>query len=157
MKARGEIGRIYFDDTEQYAVFRSTKRMSKAHTYMVWKCVRWLEKSKEFRNRGGKTASVYAIKDISIDKNYPDITTELFDIECETGLKNSYDDLKDRIARNPKMLIVVLPNPEVKERYVKNCRVRKQKLKFCTMKEFPLTVHNALASSFVLGNQKLKP
>lgn len=136
--------KIYFDDIENYAIFTRSKRMSLAHIYMTWKCVNWLEKSKEFRNHGGRSASIYAIKNVSIDKNYPDITTKLFDIECETGLKHSYEDLKDRISRNPKMLIVVLPNQEVKARYLKNCQIRKQKLKFCTMKEFPKTIHNTL-------------
>lgn len=149
MKKSSTIGKIYFDDIDKNTIFKRTKRMSRAHIYMVWKCIAWLEKSKEFRNHGGKTASVYAIKDISIDKNYPDITTELFDVECETGLKNSYNDLKDRISRNPKIVIVVLPNPEIKERYVKNCRVRKQKLKFCTMKEFPKAVNSTLNSSAI--------
>jgi hypothetical protein len=140
-------GRIYFDDIDNYAIFDSTKRMSKAHVYMIWKCVKWLEKSKAFKNHGGKTASIYAIKDISIDKNYPDITTELLDIECETGLKHSYEDLKDRISRNPKMLIIVTPNQEIKARYLKNCQIRKQKLRFCTMKEFPSTIHDAINST----------
>ena len=139
--------RIYFDDIKKDVIFTRTKRMSKAHIYMIWKCVKWLERSKEFKNHGGKTASIYAIKDISIDKNYPDISTELFDIECETGLKHSYSDLKDRIARNPKMLIIVCPNQEIKARYVKNCSIRKQKLKFCTVGQFPQTIHNTLHSS----------
>lgn len=136
--------RIFFDNIGKDAIFTSTKRMSKAHIYMIWYSVKWLETSKEFKKKGGKTASIYAIKDISIDKNYPDVTTELFDIECETGLKHSYEDLKDRISRNPKMLIILTPNQEIKERYEKNCKIRKQNLKFCTMKEFPTTVHTAI-------------
>jgi hypothetical protein len=145
MKSDSE-GLIYFDDLEKYVKFRRSKRMSKAHIYMIWRVVKWLEKSKEFRNAGGLTASVYVIRDISVDKNYPDITTELFDVECETGLKHSYDDLKDRILRNPKTVIVVLPNREVKARYEKNCLVRKQRLKFCTLETFPDAVHRAVKS-----------
>ena len=146
-KQTEERERIYFDDIGKDIIFTRTKRMSKAHIYMIWKCVKWIENSKEFANHGGKTASIYAIADISIDKNYPDITTELFDIECETGLKHSYNDLKDRISRNPKMLIIVCPNQQIKERYEKNCKIRKQKLKFTTMGQFKRTIHMTLNSS----------
>lgn len=135
---------IYFDDLEKYLKFRRDKRMSQAHVYMMWRCVDWLKKSRGFKNCGGKTASVYAIKDLSIDRVYPDIYTDLFDIECETGLKHHYDDLKKRILNNPKTVIVVLPNKAVLERYKKKCSVRNTHLFFCTLETFPNAVARAI-------------
>ena len=139
-------GEIYLDNLGKTATYTRDKRMSNVHVYMVWKCATWLGKSKEFRNSGGTTVSIIAIKNLTTDRVYPDVETELFDIECETGLKNHYDDLKDRITRNPKTVIVVLPNRQVKARYEKNCKVRKQRLQFCTISEFPKTVHLVLSS-----------
>lgn len=135
---------IYFDDMKKYIAFKHDRRMSQAHIYMIWRCVDWLKHSSAFHNAGGLSVSITVIKDYSIDRVYSDVYTPLFDIECETGLKHSYDDLRKRILGNPKSVIVVLPNNEVLERYKKNCNVRKTHLFFCTLETFPKTVKNAI-------------
>lgn len=139
-----ENGLIYFDNLGKYVKYRKDKRMSQAHIFMISQCVDWLYSSKGFRNAGGSHVSITVIKDFSIDKVYSDIYTPLFDIECETGLKHSYQDLRDRINNNPKTVIVVVPNEQVLKRYVKNCSVRKLHLFFCTLETFPHTVDIAL-------------
>ncbi len=144
MEEKQEKKRIYFDHIDRYVSFWSEPRMSRAHIYMISEVILWLKHSKEYTRKGGDKPAIYVIPEVRTDKIYPDITTNLFDIEVETGLKHSYKDLKDRIARNPKMVIVVLPNQDVKARYVKNCKIRKQKLKFCSMKELPHCIHNVL-------------
>ncbi len=135
---------IYFDSIDKNVIFTAEPRMSKAHIYMIAECTKWIAESKEYRRKGGNKPAVYVIPKVRIDKLYPDITTNLFDVECETGLKHSYEDLKDRILRNPKMTIVVTPNQDIKKRYERNCKVRKQKLKFCSMGEYPATIHTVL-------------
>ncbi|MEM0143935.1 MAG: hypothetical protein QXL94_08385 [Candidatus Parvarchaeum sp.] len=137
-------GVIYFDNLEQEVIFPRNKRMSKAHIYIVSQCVRWLEHSKEFRRLNGSTVSVYAVRGLTADRVFPDVTTDFFDIEAETGLKHSYTSLINRIKRNPRMVIVVLPNIDVKERYIANCKIRTFNLKFCTLDEFPKTIHDVL-------------
>ncbi len=139
-----EKKRIYFDHIDRCVSFIPENRMSRAHIFMISECLKWIQNSKEYVRKGGNKPSVYVIPEIRIDKIYPDITTNLFDIECETGLKHSYEDLKERILKNPKMVIVVTPNQEIKDRYLKNCMVRKTKLKICSMKELPNRIHNVL-------------
>ncbi|MEM4089009.1 MAG: hypothetical protein QW528_03600, partial [Candidatus Micrarchaeaceae archaeon] len=51
-------------------------------------------------------------------RGVPDIETKEFAIEIETGLKHSLADLKARLARYNKRIIIVVPNSEVAERYL---------------------------------------
>ncbi|MGA3297835.1 MAG: ATP-binding protein [Candidatus Bathyarchaeia archaeon] len=49
----------------------------------------------------------------------PDIETEHETIEIETGLKRKFDDLKERLQKSTKLLVIVVPNKDVKELYSK--------------------------------------
>lgn len=63
----------------------------------------------------------YKIVDIakSGELSKPDIETEHETIEIETGLKRKFDDLKERMQRSTKLLVIVVPNKDVKELYSK--------------------------------------
>lgn len=135
---------VYFDDLGKYLRFERDKRMSDCHIYMMWRVAEYLRNSRAFRNAGGVQVSFVAIPDLKTDYNYPDLYCGLFDVECETGLKHHYGDLKQRILNNPKSVIVVLPNQDVLKRYKKNCSVRKTHLFFCTLETFPKTMTNVL-------------
>jgi hypothetical protein len=49
----------------------------------------------------------------------PDIETDHITIEIETGLKRKFDDLKERMQRSTKLLVIVVPNKDVRELYSK--------------------------------------
>ena len=48
----------------------------------------------------------------------PDIETQKFNVEIETGLKTRMDDLKRRIIESSKLNVIVVPNSAVAERYL---------------------------------------
>ncbi len=135
--------RVYVDLLNRYVSFEGDYRMTTFHVFMMWTCSKILEQSKPFRRLGGKVELV-AIKDFTQDNRLPDIYTPFFDVECETGLKYHYDDLIRRILGTQKTVIVVLPNPRVKERYLANISVRKTHLKICTLGEFSNVVLSIL-------------
>jgi hypothetical protein len=68
----------------------------------------------------------------------------IFDVEVETGLKYGYNDLIGRILSTKKMVIVVLPNDKVKQRYLEHIQVRKWHLKIVTLAEFQNAVYQTL-------------
>lgn len=137
--------KVYVDLTGGYVTFDSDPRMSEFHKWMMFTCSKILEKSKTFRRLNGHV-EIVAVKDFNYDNRLPDIYTPFFDIECETGLKYHYDDLKVRILTTKKMVIVVLPNEQVKARYLRNVNVRKAHLKICTLGEFQKVVSKFLSN-----------
>ena len=52
-------------------------------------------------------------------QNLPDISTEKFNIEIETGLKHDITDLKRRVSSSNKSNIIVVPNKNLIKRYHK--------------------------------------
>ena len=52
-------------------------------------------------------------------QNLPDISTEKFNIEIETGLKHDITDLKKRINYGDKPNIIVIPNKNLMKKYNK--------------------------------------
>jgi hypothetical protein len=139
--------KVYVDLIGGYVTFDSDPRMSEFHKWMIFTCYKILEKSKTFRRLNGHV-EIVAVKDFNYDNRLPDVYTPFFDIECETGLKYHYDDLKARILSTHKTVVVVVPNERVKVRYVRNVSVRKEHLKICTLGEFQRVV------SIILQNVK---
>lgn len=139
-----DYGLLYFDNLGKYLRYKKDFKMSEAHVYMVWYCVNYLKNSKAFKNSLGSYISISTHPVLNKDKIYSDIYTNFFNIECETGLKHSYKSLQYRILHSKKTIIVVVPNKHILLRYIKNCRVRKQKLFFCTLKELPIIVNRSL-------------
>jgi len=137
-------GLLYFDNLHGYLQYKNDVKMSEAHLYMVSYCVNYLRNSRAFKNSLGSYISISTNKEINKDKIYSDIYTTYFNIECETGLKHSYKSLKSRILKSSKTVIVVVPNKDILERYIRNCRVRKQKLFFSTLTDLPVYVNRAL-------------
>jgi hypothetical protein len=127
--------KIYNDLTGGFVYFDSDPRMTEFHKWMMFTCSKILYKSKTFRRLNG-FVEIVAVKNFNFDNRLPDIYTPFFDIECETGLKYHYDDLKARILSTQKTVVVVVPNENIKVRYVRNCMVRKEHLRICTIGEF---------------------
>jgi hypothetical protein len=127
--------KVYNDLTRSYVYFDTDPRMTEFHKWMVFACSKILYKSKTFRRLNG-FVEIVAVKDFNFDNRLPDIYTPFFDVECETGLKYHYDDLKARILSTHKTVVVVVPNAQIKIRYVRNCMVRKEHLGICTLGEF---------------------
>lgn len=149
---------VYVDLYNKDVVFSPKYRMSDFHLWLIAECIDIIRKSKTFLRLGGYV-EVVAVKDYNIDNRLPDIYTPFFDVECETGLKSGYKDLIARINLTRKMVIVVVANDKIKDRYVKHVQVRKEMLKICTLGEFKGAVRNALRSyelSFVheYGNRR---
>ena len=117
--------------------------MSDFHLFLTSVCVDIIQKSKIFQRLGG-TVSITQIKDLNLDNRLPDIYTPYFDVEVETGLKYGYNDLIGRILSTKKMVIVVLPNDKVKQRYLEHIQVRKWHLKIVTLAEFQNAVYQTL-------------
>lgn len=145
---------VYVDFYNKYFVCDSDPRMSDFHIFLIASVVAICKSSKSFQNhtKNLKTpVSVVAVPDLKIDSTMPDLYTPFFNIEVETGFKHSYSDLKARIQLSKKTVIVVLPNEDVKARYVKNCSIRKRRLRFCTLGELSNTLYEVFRS---LGNKK---
>lgn len=105
-----------------------------------------LMESRAFKNHKG-SFSVYSVEDLNIDNTLPDVFTPFFDVECETGFKHDLTSLKNRIKKSSKTVIVVLPNQEVKSRYLKELSdLKKRKLRIVSMREFPNCVYDVLRS-----------
>ena len=66
------------------------------------------------------------------DLSIPDLETPTFSVEVETGLKKKFDDLKGRIARSPKPVLVIVPNPQIEFDY----KARLSKCEVLTLGEF---------------------
>lgn len=136
--------RVYIDFYNKYFTCDTNKRMTDLHVFMVFSVMQILQKSKTFQNHNG-TVEITAISDLEIDRIMADLYTPWFDVECETGLKHHYDDLNSRIQLSKKIVVVILPNEDVKQRYIKHLTPRK-KLKVCTLGEFPKMVYNIIRS-----------
>ena len=135
--------RVYVDLFNQFFTFDSKYRMSDFHLFMTSVCVDIIQKSKIFQRLGG-TVSITQIRDLNLDNRLPDIYTPYFDVEVETGLKYGYNDLIGRILSTKKMVIVVLPNDKVKQRYLNHVKVRQRHLKIVTLAEFQNAVYQTL-------------
>jgi hypothetical protein len=124
--------------------------MTELHKFLMYSCVELLKKSRAFINRFPdveKSVSIVAVSDLKIDNTLPDVYTPLFNIECETGFKHKYDDLKGRLLLSDKAVIVVFPNDEVKVRYVRGLAdIHKRKIRYCTLADFSHTVYDLLRS-----------
>lgn len=135
--------KVYVDLYHRYFVFDKKYRMTDFHIFMISVCMDIINKSSTFHRMGGRIELV-VIKDYNIDNRLPDLYTPFFDVECETGLKSSYKDLIGRILSTRKTVIVVLPNDNIKARYIKHISVRKWHLKIVTMAEFQKAVYDTL-------------
>ena len=120
--------------------------MTDCHRFMVSVVSNLLMESRAFKNHKG-SFSVYSVEDLNIDNTLPDVFTPFFDVECETGFKHDLTSLKNRIKKSSKTVIVVLPNQEVKSRYLKELSdLKKRKLRIVSMREFPNCVYDVLRS-----------
>ena len=138
--------KVFVDLYNRYFYCDSDKRMTDLHVFMMASCLDLLSKSRAFRNHNG-VFSVYAVSDLKIDKTLPDIYTNLFNIECETGFKHDISDLKARLLLSDKAVIVVFPNDRVKDRYLRLLAdVNKRKIRYCTFLSFSETVYHLLRS-----------
>lgn len=145
---------VYVDFYDKYFACDTDKRMTDLHVFLIASCVAILRASTSFKNHVkdvDSSISMVAVPDLTIDNTLPDIYTPFFNIECETGFKHHYDDLIARIKLSKKTVIVVLPNEQIKKRYVKHCSVRVRRLRFCTVGELHDTVYQVFRS---LGNKK---
>ena len=138
--------KVFVDLYNRYFYCDSDKRMTDLHVFMMASCLDLLSKSRAFRNHNG-VFSVYAVSDLKIDKTLPDIYTNLFNIECETGFKHDISDLKARLLLSDKAVIVVFPNDKVRDRYLRLLAdVHKRKIRYCTFLNFSETVYHLLRS-----------
>lgn len=55
----------------------------------------------------------------SVGEAVADVSTERFDVEIETGLKASTADLRARIGRSGRLTVIVVPNGDIAERYLR--------------------------------------
>ena len=137
---------FYIDYFEKNFRCDDDKRMTDCHKFMMSVVADILMHSRVFQNHKG-TFSVYAVSDLQIDNTLPDVYTPFFDVECETGFKHDLKSLKSRILKSSKTVIVVLPNQEIKDRYVGLLSgLKKRKLRIISMVEFPKTVYDVLRS-----------
>ena len=137
---------VFIDYFNRNFLCDTNPRMTECHIFMISTCCDILLNSRAFKNHNGKF-SIVAVPDLKIDNALPDIYTPFFDVECETGFKHDLTTLKSRINHSSKTIIVVLPNLQVKDRYLNELSdLRKQKLKICSMVEFPNIVYNVLRS-----------
>lgn len=138
--------KVFVDLFNRFFYCDTNKRMTDLHVFMVYSCIDLLGKSRAFKNHNGDF-SVTAVSDLKIDKTLPDIYTNLFNIECETGFKHDISDLKARLLLSDKAVIVVFPNDKVRDRYLRLLAdVHKRKIRYCTFLNFTQTVYDLLRS-----------
>ncbi len=105
-----EINRVLYDSTYMYfGKTLDSANLSLFHKFMENKV---LEILSEYSIRGNV---IIAKK----GQNIPDISTEKFNIEIETGLKHDITDLKKRISSGDKSNIIVIPNKNLIKKYNK--------------------------------------
>lgn len=142
--------KLFIDYFNRNFLCDNNPRMTDCHVFMISVCVDILLNSRAFKNHVqdiDKSISVVAVPNLKIDNTLPDIYTPFFDVECETGFKHDLKTLKKRILKSSKTVIVVLPNVEVENRYLRELiDLKKQKLKICSMAEFSNTVYDVLRS-----------
>lgn len=105
----GLVGREHMKigDKEVVLYYRRDSSMSGLHKYMVNELVKRLnEKGIPYTLPSGREGE-------------PDISTEKYDIEVETGLKNDLRTFAQRIANRSKETYIVVPNEVEEERYRK--------------------------------------
>ena len=103
-----EINRVLYDS--MYFYFGKTldsANLSLFHKFMENKVLEILSE------RSIKGNVIIAKK----GQNLPDISTEKFNIEIETGLKHDITDLKKRISSGDKSNIIVIPNKNLIKKY----------------------------------------
>ncbi len=107
------LRRVYTDVVGKRLIFLSGSRFDFYHEKMV----SWL--SSVAVNFG-----VSFVRDPS-DSRYSGYDLEIrgLNVEFESGLKASYRDLEDRIALSRSRVLIVVPNEEVRVRYVNHFRL----------------------------------
>jgi DNA polymerase III delta prime subunit len=110
---KGILDSMRFDlpNTDRFKVlyYLTGQNISTLHDFMQ------NEAERALRNANYKILNVAKSGELS----KPDIETEHETIEVETGLKRKFDDLKERMQRSTKLLVIVVPNKDVKELYSK--------------------------------------
>jgi DNA polymerase III delta prime subunit len=110
---KGIVDSVRFDlpNTDRFKVlyYLTGQNISTLHDFMQ------NEAERALRNANYKILNVAKSGELS----KPDIETEHETIEIETGLKRKFDDLKERMQRSTKLLVIVVPNKDVKELYSK--------------------------------------
>ncbi len=91
--------------------------MTEFHRFLSQFAGEIILRNKTFLKHSNKI-SYTVIQDVEKDKAYYDIYTDYFYVEIETGLKHSYDDLKSRLEKADKHVFVVVPNQQIKQRYI---------------------------------------
>lgn len=131
------VHKVFVDGLNKYVRFPEDPRMSEFHKFLTQYAVEIILRNKTFLKHSRKV-SITAVQDIQQDKAYYDVYTDFFYCEIETGLKHSYDDLKERLKKADKHVFVILPNQDIKGRYLKALTVGKRTfhLKICTVDEF---------------------
>ena len=113
----GEVKRIMFEEQEHgHLVYflsqdeRKLKRVLAART-------KW-----EIMQRAPSLTILHTLRQ-GEEENLPEITTELFDVMIEDGLRTRFDGFARRVTKvlrsSRRMLIIVLPNRAQKRRYLK--------------------------------------
>ena len=105
----GLVGRehLKMDEKEISLYYRRDSSLSGLHKFMVETLVKKLdERSEAYKLPNGREGE-------------PDISTEKYDIEVETGLKNDIKSFVQRLSGKTKKTYVVVPNDVEKDRYRK--------------------------------------
>ncbi|WP_084273280.1 hypothetical protein [Picrophilus oshimae] len=92
-------------DMDGEIYFLNRKGISDLHRYMQDIVIKML------LNKG------YSVSEARPGEDKPDIMTETFNIEIETGFKHDKRDLIRRIKNSNKKTYVIVPNNDVKSRY----------------------------------------
>ena len=98
MRENGNVVVIYYTHTTN---------MSDLHKLMQGSVAAWLTQKKVKIMKEGKVGG----------RSTPDIETYDFTVEIETGLKHGHEDLKSRLLKATKKVIIVVPNEDVLNRY----------------------------------------
>lgn len=149
------VHKVWVDGLNKYVRFPGNPRMTEFHKFLTLYAGEVILRNKTFLKHSAKV-SYSVVPDPEQDKLYFDIYTDFFYCEIETGLKHSYSDLKARLDKADKHVFVILPNREIKERYVKALTDGKRKfgLKVCTIEEFTYELRIFLRNHFYAHKEK---
>jgi DNA-binding HxlR family transcriptional regulator len=114
----GEVKRIMLEEQEHgHLVYflsqdeRKLRRVLAART-------KW-----EITQRAQSLTILHTLRDGGEEENLPEITTELFDVMIEDGLRTRFDGFVRRVTHvllsSRRMLVIVVPNRGQKRRYLK--------------------------------------
>ena len=125
MVQNDEVGSMKITENGANVViyYNKNANMSGLHEFMQNTIIAILDKKNIKIMKQGKVGS----------RSAPDIETADFSVEVETGLKHSQKDLKSRLLKTNKKVIIIVPNEDVLNRYKS---LKSEKVDIITIGEF---------------------